>query len=167
MLRVISSVHFSHSVMSNSLWRHRWQDTRLPCPSPTPGVYWNSYPLSQWCHPTISSIDPFSSHLQSFPVSRSFEMSQPFASGGQSIGVSASASVLPMNIQNWFPLGLTGLILYFSVFFSIYIQLVESYTFYFKNKQTKKTRLFLDWVSISQLHSLSSYFNNVSLNLLQ
>ena len=103
-----SSVHFSHSVMSNSLWRHRWQDTRLPCPSPTPGVYWNSYPLSQWCHPTISSIDPFSSHLQSFPVSGPFEMSQPFASGGQSIGVSASASVLPLNIQDWFPLGLTG-----------------------------------------------------------
>ena len=99
---------FSHSVMSNSLWRHGWQDTRLPRPSPTPGVYWNSYPLSQWCHPTISSIDPFSSHLQSFPVSGPFEMSQPFTSGSQSIGVSASASVLPLNIQDWFPLGLTG-----------------------------------------------------------
>ena len=98
----------------------------------------NSCPLHRWCHPTISSsVVPFSSRLQSFPASGSFPVSRFFASGGQSIGVSASASVLPMNIQNWFPLGLTGLILDFSVFFSIYIQLVKSYTFYFKNKQTK------------------------------
>ena len=83
------------------------QHTRLPCPSPTPGAYSNS--LSQWCHPTIpSSVVPFSSHLQSFPASGSFPMSQFFASGGQSIGVSASASVLPMNIQDQFPLGCTG-----------------------------------------------------------
>ena len=79
------------------------------CPSPTPGVYTNSCPLHQWCHSTISNfVIPFSSHLQSFPASGSFPMSQLFASGGQNIGVSASASVLPKNIQNWFPLGWTG-----------------------------------------------------------
>ena len=83
--------------------------SRLPWPSPTPRVYPNSCPLSQWCHPTISSsVIPFSSCLQSFPTSRSFEMSQLLASGGQNIGVSASASVLPMNTQDWFPLGWTG-----------------------------------------------------------
>ena len=82
---------------------------RLPCPSPTPRACSNSCPSSQWCHPTISSsVIPFSSCLQSFPASGSFPMSRLFASGGQSIGVSASASVLPMNIQDWFPLGLTG-----------------------------------------------------------
>ena len=105
-----NSVQFSRSVMSDSLWPHGLQHARPPCPSPTPGVYWNSYPLSQRCHPTISSsVIPFSSCLQSFP-SGSFQKSQFFASDGQSIGVSASASVLPMNIQDWFPLGLTGLI---------------------------------------------------------
>ena len=103
------SVQFSHSVMSDSLQLHGLQHTRPPCPSPTPGVYSNSCPSSQWCHPTISSsVVPFSSHLQSFPASGSFPMSQFFASGAQSIGVSASASVLPTNIQNWFPLGWTG-----------------------------------------------------------
>ena len=103
------SVQFSHSVMSDSLWSHRLQHTRPPCPSPTPRVYSNSCPLSQWCHPTISSfVIPFSSCLQSFPASGSFQISQLFASGGQSIGVSASTSVLPMNIQDWFPLGLTS-----------------------------------------------------------
>jgi len=97
--------------MSNSLQPHGLQHARLPCPSPTPGVYSNSCPLSQWCHPTISpTVIPFSSCLQSFPASGSFPMSQFFVSGGQSIGVSASASVLPMNIQDWFPLGWTGLI---------------------------------------------------------
>ena len=105
----ISSVQFSFSVMSGSLWPHELQHTRPPCPSPTPGVYSNSCPLSQWCHPTISTSDvPFSAHLQSFPESGSFQMSQLFTSGGQSIGVSASTSVLPMNIQDWFPLGLTA-----------------------------------------------------------
>ena len=85
------------------------QHARPPCPSPTPGAYSNSCPLSWWCHPTISSsVVPFSSHLQSFPASGSFQISQLFASGGQSIGVSASTSVLPMNIQDWFPLGWTG-----------------------------------------------------------
>ena len=85
------------------------QHTRPPCPSPTPGVYSNSCPLSLWCHPTISSsVIPFSSCSQSFPASGSFQMSQLLASGGQSIGVSVSASVLPMNIHDWFPLGWTS-----------------------------------------------------------
>ena len=95
--------------MSNSLLPHRLQHARPPCSSPTPGVYSNSCPLSWWCHPTISSsVVPFSPHPQSFPASRSFLMSQFFVSGGQNIRVSASASVLPMNIQDWFPLGWTG-----------------------------------------------------------
>ena len=102
-------VQFSHSVVSDALRPHGLQHARPPCPSTTPGVYSNSCPLSQWCHPTISSsVVPFSSHLQSFPASGSFPMSQFFASGGQSIRVSASTSVLPMNIQDWFPLGFTG-----------------------------------------------------------
>ena len=97
--------------MSDSLWSHELQVVRLPCPSPTPRAYSNSCPLSQWCHPTISSsVVPFSSRLQLFPASGSFQISQFFTSGGQSIGVSASASVLPMNIQDWFPLGWTGCI---------------------------------------------------------
>ena len=92
--------------MSNSLWPHEPQHARLPCPSPTPRAYSNSCPSSWWCHPTISSsVVPFSSLLQSFPVSGSFQISQFSISGGQSIWISASASVLPMNIQNWFPLG--------------------------------------------------------------
>ena len=104
-----SSVQFSHSVMSDSLWPHGLQHTRPTCPLPIPRVYSNSCPLSRWCHPTISSsVVSFSSHLQSFPASGSFPMSQLFASGGQSIGVSASASVLPMNIQERFPLGWIG-----------------------------------------------------------
>ena len=101
---------FSSVAKSYSTLRpHGLQHARPPCPSPTPGVYPNSCPLSRWCHPTIpSSIIPFSSHLQSFPSSGSFQMSQFFASDGQSIGVSASTSVLLMNIQGWFPLGWTG-----------------------------------------------------------
>ena len=99
---------FSHSV-SDSLQPHGLQQARLPCPSPTPGACSNSHPSSQWCYPTISSsVAPFSSCLQSFPASGSFLMCQFCASGGQSIGASTSASVLPMNIQDWFPLGLTG-----------------------------------------------------------
>ena len=102
------SVQFSCPVVSNSLRPHELQPARPPCPSPTPGVYPNSCPLSWWCHPTISSsVIPFSCP-QSFPASEPFQMSQLFASGGQSIGVSASASVLPMNIQDWFTLGWTG-----------------------------------------------------------
>ena len=105
------SVQFSHSVMSDSLRLYGLQYARLSCPSPTPGAYSNSCPLSWWCHPTISSsVIPFSSRLQSFPASGSFPKSQLFASGGQSTGVSASVSVPPMNLQDWFPLGLTGLI---------------------------------------------------------
>ena len=110
-LYILTSVHFSLSVMSDSLWPHGLQHTRLPCPWPTPGACSNSCPLSQWCHLTISSsVVPFSSCLQSFSASGSFLMSQFFASGGRSIRVSPSVSVLPMNIQDWFPLGLTGLI---------------------------------------------------------
>ena len=102
---------FSHQVVSDSLQRHGLQHTRLPYSSLSPGVCSNSCPLSQWCHPTISSfVIPFSSCLQSFPATGSFLMSQLFTSGGWSIGVSASASVLPMNIQDWFPSGLIGLI---------------------------------------------------------
>ena len=104
-----SAVQFSRSVVSDSLRPHRLQLTRLPCPSPVPGAHSNSCPLSQWCHPTISSsVIPFSSCLQSFPASGSSQMSQLFASGGQSVGISASASLLPMNIQDWYPLGWTG-----------------------------------------------------------
>ena len=104
-----TSVQFSRPVVSDSLRPHGLQHDRLPCPSPTPGAWSNSCPLSQWCHPTISSsVIPFSSHLQSFPALGSFPTSQFFASGGQSIGVSVSASTLPMNTQDWFPLGWTG-----------------------------------------------------------
>ena len=103
-----SSVQFSHSVVSYSLRPHELQHTTPPCPSPTPGVHPNLCPLSWWCHPTISSSAiPFSSCPQSFPASGSFPRSQLFASGGQSIGVSAS-TVLPMNTQDWSPLGWTG-----------------------------------------------------------
>ena len=105
------SVQFSHLVMSNSLWDHGLQHTRLPYPSPTPGACSNSCPSRWWCHPTIlSSVIPFASCLQSFRISRSFPLSHFFTSGDQSIGVSALALALPMNIQDWFPLGLTGLI---------------------------------------------------------
>ena len=102
------SVQFSRSVMSDSLQPHGLQHARLPCLSSTPGAYSNSCPSSLWCHPTISSsVVPFPSCLQSFPASGSFLVSQFFTSGGQRIGVSASASVLPMDIQDWFPSGLT------------------------------------------------------------
>jgi len=103
------SFQFSHSVVSNSLWPHESQHARPPCPSPTPRVYPNLCPLSWWSHPAISSsVIPFSSCPQSHPASGSFPMSQLFSSGGQSSGVSASASVLPKNTQNWSPLGWTG-----------------------------------------------------------
>ena len=102
-------VQFGCSVVSDSLRPHGLQHARLPCPSPTPRAYSNSCLLSWWCHPTISSsVIPFSSCLQSFPALGSFPMSQFFASGGQSIGASASSSVLPMSIQDWFSLGWTG-----------------------------------------------------------
>ena len=105
----LPSVQFSRSVVSDSLQPHGLQHARLPCPSPTSWAYSNSCPFSQWCHPTSStSVVPFSCCLQSFPASGSFPMSQFFPSGGQTIGISAWASVLPMNIQNWFLLGWTG-----------------------------------------------------------
>ena len=108
-IKHLLSFQFSCPVVSDSLWPHELQQAGPPCPAPTPWVYSNSCPLSQWCHPTISSsVVPFSSHLQSFPASGSFQMSQFFPSGGQIIGVWASASVLPMNIQDWFPLWWTG-----------------------------------------------------------
>jgi len=105
----IYSAQFSLSVMFNSLWPHRQQQDRPPHPSPIPAAYSNSCPSSQWCHPIISSsVVPFSFHPQSFPASGSFPMSLFFTSGGQSTGASASASILPMNMQDQFPLGLTG-----------------------------------------------------------
>ena len=105
-LDLLSSAQFSRSVVSSSFWP---QDDRSPRPSPIPGVYSNSCPLSRWCHLTIlSSVVPFTSCPQSFPVSGSFQMSQFFTSRGQTIGISASVSVFPMNTQDWFPLGWTG-----------------------------------------------------------
>ena len=106
---ILSLLLFGHWVMFESLWPHGLQHASLPCLSLSPRVYSDSRPSSQWCHPTItSSVTPFSSCLQSFPASGSFQVSQLFASGGQSIGVSASTSVLPMNTQDWSPLGWTG-----------------------------------------------------------
>ena len=116
---LLCSAQFSHSVESDSLQPHGLQHARLPYPSPTPGVYSNSCPLSWWCHSAISSsVVHFSSRLQSFPALGSFPMSQLFTSGGQSFVVSASASVLPRNIQDWFPLGWTGWISLESMGFS-------------------------------------------------
>ena len=124
-----SSVQLSQSVVSDPLWPHGLQHANPPCPSPTSKFpYSNPCPLSQWCYPTVSSsIIPFSSRLQSFPASGSFQMSQLFTSRDQSIGVSASTSVLPMNIQDWFPLGWTGWISWLSkglsrVFFNTAVQ---------------------------------------------
>ena len=123
---------FSHSAMSDSLWPHGPQDGRLPCPSPTPRSCSNWCPSSQWCHPTISfSVVPFSSCLQSFPGSGSFPTNQCFSSGCQSIGASVSTSVLLMNIQDWFPLGLTGWISLQSkglsrVFFNATVKIISS-----------------------------------------
>ena len=119
-IKLFKSVQFSLVAQSClTLWPHGLQHTRLPCPSPTPEAYSNSYPSSRWCHLSISSsVVPFASCLQSFPASGSFPMSQFFASNVKSIGASASASVLPMNIQDWFSLGWTGLIsLHFFFFF--------------------------------------------------
>ena len=108
---IISSVQFSLSVVYSSLRPHGLQHARLPCPSPTPGACSNSCLSSRWCHPSISSsVVPFFSCPQSFPASGSFQMSQFFTSGGQSTGVSGSASILPPKIQDWFPLRLTGLL---------------------------------------------------------
>ena len=128
---------FTCSVMSVSLWPYGLQHARLPYPSLSPRVFSNSCPLSQWCHPTISSsVNPFSSCHQSFPASGSFSMSWIFASGGETIGASASASVLALNIQGWFPLGLTGLISLLSkgltrVFFQYSLLSVPTTFFFF------------------------------------
>ena len=135
---VFPSVQFSCSIMSNSLRPHGLQHARPPCPSPTPGLYPNSCRSSRWCHPTISSsVVPFSSCLQSFPASGSFPMSQFFASGGQRTGVSASASVLPMNTRDWSPLGWTG-----------WISAVQGLSRVFSNTTVQKHQFFSTQVSL-------------------
>ena len=173
---ILPSVQFSCSVMSNSLQPHGLQHTRPHCPSPTPGVCSTSCQLSQWCHPTISSsVIPFSSRLQSFLASGSFQMSQFFTSGGQSIGVSASTSVLPTNSQDWFPSGLTSLIslqskglsrvfssttekasiLWCSVFFMV--QLSHPYV------TTGKTIALTIWTFVGRMMSLLIYLKLINL----
>ena len=143
----------SCSVMSDSLWLHGLQHTRLPCPLSSPRVCSNSCAFSEWCHPTISSsVVPFSSCLQSFPASGSFLTGQIFTSGGQSIGVSPSASVLPTNIQGWFPLGLTGL---------IYMQSKEL-SKVFSNISLKALILWCSAFFVVQLTSIHDYWKNHS-----
>ena len=138
---------FSHLVVSDFLQPHGLQHTRLPCPSPTPGAYLNSCPLRRWCHPTISSsVIPFSSCLQSFPALGSFQMSQFFTSGCQSIGASALASVTPMNIPGWFPLGSTGLMSLQS----------KGFSRVFSSTTVQKHQFFgtqLSWWSSSHIHT--------------
>ena len=150
---LVSSLQFSHSVVSDSLWPHGLQHTRLPCPWPTPGVYSNSCLSSGWHHPTISSsVIPFSSFLESFPASVSFPMTQFFPSGGQSIGVSASASVLPMNIQDWSPLGWTGWISLQS----------KGLSRVFSNTTVQKHQFFGTQLSLYSLTSIHDYWKNHS-----
>ena len=152
-----SSVQFSCSVMSDFLQPHGLQHARPPCLSPTPEVYSNSCPLSLWCHPTISSsVIPFSSCLQSFPASGSFPMSQLFTSGGQSIGVPASASVLLMNIQDWFPLGWTGWI---SLQFKGLSRVFSSSTVW----KLEPPRIAFWWLCVSQ--EVKVVFTTLSFNL--
>ena len=167
--------------MSDSLRPHGLQHARPPCPSPTPGILSNSCPLSQWCHATIPScVVLFSSQLQSFPASGSFQMSQLFTSGGQSIGVSASTSVLPMNIQDWFYLGLTGWISLQSKGFSrvFYNTSVQKHPFFgaFFTVQlshpymtTGKTIALTRWTFVGKIISLffSFIFINRGLIILQ
>ena len=147
-------IEFSSVQSLSHVWCHGLQHARLPCPSPTPGAYSKSCPSSQWCHPTISSsVVPFFSCLQCFPASGSFPMSQFFTSGGQSIGVSASASVLPMNIQDWFPLGRTGWMSFLSkglsrVFCSSTIEIIKS--------------LVLSFLYSPKLKSIYDYWKNHS-----
>ena len=150
----VSSIQFSQSVMSNSLWPHGLQHTRLPCPSPSPRACSNPCPLSQWYHPmTSSSVAHFISCLQSFPASGSFPMSQFFTSGGQSIGASAPASVLPMNIQGWFPLGLTG-------FISL---LFKEFSRVFSSTNSSKASIFqCSAFFIPPLTSMQDYWKNLS-----
>ena len=151
----VHSVQFSRSVASDSLWPHELQHARLPCPSPTPRAYSNSCPLSWWCQPTISSsVIPFFSHLQSFPVSGSFPMSQFFALGGQSTGVSAPTSVLPVNIQDCFPLGWNGWISLQS----------KGLSRAFFNHSSKASILLPSAFFIVQLTSIHDYWKNHSLD---
>ena len=143
---------FSHPVVSDSLQPHELQHTRLPCPSPSPGVCSHSCPFSRWCHPTISSSVACFSCLQSFPASGSFPMSWLFESAGQSTGASASASVLPMNIQGWFPLGLTGLISLLSkglsrIFSSTKVHLTPKSVIICSGSPNKKVQLRYDSLS--------------------
>ena len=142
------SFQFSCSVVSDSLQPLGLQHARLPCPSPSPGVCSSSCPLSQWCHPTIlSSVVPFSSCLKSFPASGSFPVNQVFTSGGQSFGASISKSFLPMNIQDWFPLGLTGLISLLSK---------DSQESFFSNTTVQKHQFFSPQLSLwssSHIHT--------------
>ena len=164
------------SVMSDSLWPHGLQHTRPPCSSPPSRVYPNSCPLNQWSHPTISSsVAPFSSCLASFPTSGYFPMSQFFTSGGQSIGVSASTSVLPMNTQDWFPLGWTGWISLQSkglsrvfsnttvqnhLFFGTYLSLESDSHIHTWLMTTGKTIAFTVWTFVGKVMSL--LFNMLS-----
>ena len=155
LLTKLSGSQFSHSVMSNSLRLHGLQHARLSCPSSTPGGCLNSFSLSWWCHPTIlSSVIPFSSCLQSSPASGSFLVSQFFPSGGQSIGASASASVLPMNIQDWFPLALTGDLL-----------VVKGLSRVFSNPQFKSINsLALSFLYGPTLTSIHDYWKTIALS---
>ena len=150
------SVQFSHSVMSNSLKPHETQHTRPPCISPTARDHSNPCPLIWWCHPTTSSsVIPFTSRPQSFPASGSFPMSQLFTSGGQSIGVSVSASVLPMNSQHWFPLGWAGW---------IYLQ-SKGLSRVFSNTTVQKHQFFSAQLSFSPtLTSIHDCWKNHSLD---
>ena len=158
------SVRFSCSVVSDSLGRHGLQHARLPCPSPTPGAYSNSCPSHWWCHLTISSsVVPFSSCFQSFPASGSFPVSWFFTSGNQSIGISDSASVLPMHIQDWFPLGLTGWISLQSkgllrVFSNTTVQLIYYIYFFFLTYFTLYKQALGSFISLglTQIHSFLS-----------
>ena len=150
-------VQFSRSVVSDSLWPHESQHARPPCPSPTPGVYSNLCPSSQWYHPAISSsVVPFSFCPQSLPATGSFPMSQLFTWGGQSIGVSASASVFPMNTQDWFPLGWTGWISLQS----------KGLSRVFSNSTVQKHQfLAFSFLHSPTLTSIHDHWKSVSLNL--
>ena len=153
---VRASVQFSRSVVSDSLQPHESQHARPPCPSPGPGVYSNSCPSSRWCHPAISSsVVPFSSCPQSLPASESFTISQLFAWGGQSTGVSASASVLPMNTQDWSPLEWTGWISLQS----------KGFSRLFSNTTVQKHQFFSTQLSSqSTLTSIHDHWKNHSLD---
>ena len=157
---LFSSVQFSRSVVSESLWPHEPQHARPPCPSPTPRVYPNPCLLSQWCHPTISSsVVTFSSCPQSFPASESFQMSQLFTSGGQSIGASASTSVLPMNTQDWSPVEWTGWIsLQSKGLFKSLLQYHNS-----KASILQCSAFFIVQLSLTSIHD---YWKNHSLDLM-